>query len=207
MHLNNWRKKRYNLSAHPIHPKAMGTIHRQGYPNPHGAAGYGCAAPAGFAPEAGRISRRIPGPDDSFSQHFAHAFLCRLGNYPIVASSGPQHTAKNGCAFLCGRGYVAGTIYCFYAGLGRIERIVYLTYFLSGTIIALFSFCLHLKSSGMAGPLLMLGLEVNPWFFLGFMLLGIVFWSSLCLRRHTAGELLLGAGTTMGIILLLQQIL
>lgn len=104
-------------------------------------------------------------------------------------------------------GYVAGTIYCFYAGLGRIERIVYLTYFLSGTIIALLSFCLHLKSSGMAGPLLMLGLEVNPWFFLGFMLLGIVFWSSLCLRRHTAGELLLRAGTTMGIILLLQQIL
>lgn len=108
-------------------------------------------------------------------------------------------------------GYVAGTIYCFCAGLGRMERIVYLTYFLSGIIIALFSFCLRLKSSGhasgMAGPLLMLGLEVSPWFFLGFMLLGIVFWSSLCLRRHTAGELLLGAGTTMGIILLLQLIL
>ena len=59
----------------------------------------------------------------------------------------------------------------------------------------------------MAGPILVLGLEASPWFFLGFGLLGIVFWSSLRLGRHTARELVLGAATPMVFIALLSMIL
>lgn len=108
-------------------------------------------------------------------------------------------------------GYVAGTAYCLGAGLGRVETIIYLTYLFSGALIAVFSACLHVKSSGhacgMAGPILVLGLEASPWFFLGFALLGVVFWSSLRLRRHTAQELILGAATPMLLIGLLSLLL
>lgn len=107
-------------------------------------------------------------------------------------------------------GYVAGVVYCLAAGLGRVEQTIYLTYFFSGALIAILSAC-HLKSSGhacgMAGPILVLGLEASPWFFLGFGLLGIVFWSSLRLGRHTARELVLGAATPMVFIALLSMIL
>ena len=58
-------------------------------------------------------------------------------------------------------GYVAGVVYCLAAGLGRVERIIYLTYFFSGVLIAILSAC-HLKSSGHACGISVSGRRTGP---------------------------------------------
>lgn len=74
--------------------------------------------------------------------------------------------------------------------------LVYLCYIFSGTLIAIFTKCLKIKSSGhaagTAGPITILVLRVSPWFFLGYLLLIPVYCSSLRLKRHTMKELLWG---------------
>lgn len=94
-------------------------------------------------------------------------------------------------------GYVGGALYSVLAARPVEEQIVFFTYLISGALIALFSFAFHIKSSGHAcgasGPAAMLAYRVSPWFLLGYLLLIPVWQSSLRLKRHTAGELLLGA--------------
>ena len=94
-------------------------------------------------------------------------------------------------------GYLLGTVYCLASGGSQTELFMYLSYVICGVLIALFSFVFHLKSSGHAcgvsGPAAMLAYRVSPWFLLGYLLLIPVWQSSLRLKRHTAGELLLGA--------------
>lgn len=94
-------------------------------------------------------------------------------------------------------GYLGVALYGVLAARPVEEQIVFFTYLISGALIALFSFVFHIKSSGHAcgvsGPAAMLAYRVNPWFLLGYLLLIPVWQSSLRLKRHTAGELLLGA--------------
>ena len=94
-------------------------------------------------------------------------------------------------------GYLGVALYGVLAARPVEEQIVFFTYLISGALIALFSFVFHIKSSGHAcgvsGPAAMLAYRVSPWFLLGYLLLIPVWQSSLRLKRHTAGELLLGA--------------
>lgn len=94
-------------------------------------------------------------------------------------------------------GYLGVALYGVLAARPVEEQIVFFTYLISGALIALFSFVFHIKSSGHAcgvsGPTAMLAYRVSPWFLLGYLLLIPVWQSSLRLKRHTAGELLLGA--------------
>lgn len=108
-------------------------------------------------------------------------------------------------------GYVTGTAYCLLNGLHGMELCIFLSYLLSGAVIALLSFCFRFKcsghASGMAGPITLLGMQVSPVFFLCYLLLIPVFVSSLQLKRHSKEELVAGALTPTLLLLLLVPIL
>lgn len=108
-------------------------------------------------------------------------------------------------------GYVTGTAYCLLNNLHGMELCIFLSYLLSGAVIALLSFCFRFKcsghASGMAGPITLLGMQVSPVFFLCYLLLIPVFVSSLQLKRHSKEELVAGALTPALLLLLLVPIL
>jgi hypothetical protein len=111
----------------------------------------------------------------------------------------------------CVAGYIGGSLYCL-LGEGTAEQlIVYLTYLISGVLIALFSYGFKVKgsghASGVAGPVAMLVYRSGPWYLLGAAVLAAVFWSSLKLGRHTWTQLLLGSAFPVAALVLLVQIL
>ena len=77
------------------------------------------------------------------------------------------------------------------------ERVLYLTYLLSGVAIAFSSFLLKKKSSGhacgIAGPVALLAYYVHPLYLLGLLLLLPVGYASLKMKRHTLPQLISGA--------------
>lgn len=94
-------------------------------------------------------------------------------------------------------GYIAGTAYSFVSGGSSGERVMYLTYLLSGIMIALSSFILKRKSSGHAcgisGPVTLLTYYLSPFCALGYFLLIPVFEASLKMKRHTLSQLISGS--------------
>lgn len=94
-------------------------------------------------------------------------------------------------------GYILGCVVSFGFSPARIEKIVYLTYALSGVLIALFSGVLKIKASGhacgVAGPIAALTYFISPYFLFGTLLFAAVCYSSLQLKRHTLSQLILGA--------------
>lgn len=93
-------------------------------------------------------------------------------------------------------GYFAGFFYSVFFGGATVECVVIGTYLLSGLLIGVCSL-FHFKASGHAcgesGPIAMLCYWLGPWFFLGYGLLAVVFWSSLKLKRHNVAQLLVGS--------------
>ena len=108
-------------------------------------------------------------------------------------------------------GYVTGTAYCLLNSLHGMELCIFLSYLLSGAVVALLSFCFRFKcsghASGMAGPITLLGMLISPVFFFCYLLLIPVFVSSLQLKRHSKEELVAGALTPALLLLLLVPIL
>ena len=94
-------------------------------------------------------------------------------------------------------GYIGGIVYSLAAGLGHAEIIVFLTYLLSGILIAVTSYVFKIRSSGhacgVAGPIAMIVFRIGSWGWLGLFLMPLVIWSSLSLKRHTVSELLSGS--------------
>lgn len=93
-------------------------------------------------------------------------------------------------------GYILGFVYAVAFGGATIECIVIGTYLFSGILIALSS-VFHFKASGHAcgesGPIAMLCYCLGPWFIFGYLFLAAVFWSSLKLKRHSLGQLIVGS--------------
>lgn len=91
-------------------------------------------------------------------------------------------------------GYAAGLIVSLVGPSTKTERMLYLCYIFSGVLIAFFSRCLHVKSSGhaagTAGSVSMLVLRVSPWFLLAYLLLIPVYLSSLKLERHARWQMI-----------------
>ena len=79
--------------------------------------------------------------------------------------------------------------------LGYLEKVVFGTYLISGTTLAVCTL-LHFKASGhtcgCSGPIAALSIFINPWFLVGYVLLTPIIWSSIRLKRHTALQLLAG---------------
>lgn len=94
-------------------------------------------------------------------------------------------------------GYITGTVCSFASGGSEGERVLYLTYLLSGIMIALSSFILKRKSSGHAcgisGPVTLLTYYLSPLCALGYFLLIPVFEASLKMKRHTLSQLISGS--------------
>lgn len=94
-------------------------------------------------------------------------------------------------------GYSAGLLY---AVVGKVEKglfEIYMAYFLTCAVLLFFNKVLHQKASGHAagivGPLLFLIWFTGIWMIpVTLIIYGLVFWSSVALRRHTPGEFVLG---------------
>ena len=80
-------------------------------------------------------------------------------------------------------GYIGGLLFSLAANAADGERVLYLTYLLSGVAIAFSSFLLKKKSSGhacgIAGPVALLAYYVHPLYLLGLLLLLPVGYASL----------------------------
>lgn len=93
-------------------------------------------------------------------------------------------------------GYVGGFLYALLFDGAATELVLYGTYVLSGLAIGvgtLAGFKISGHACGCSGPLAMLATFVSPWFLAGYCLLPFIFWSSRCLGRHSAAQLLTGA--------------
>ena len=94
-------------------------------------------------------------------------------------------------------GYIGGLLFSLAANAADGERVLYLTYLLSGVAIAFSSFVLKKKSSGhacgIAGPVALLAYYVHPLYLLGLLLLLPVGYASLKMKRHTLPQLISGA--------------
>lgn len=105
-------------------------------------------------------------------------------------------------------GYVIGFLIANLGGTG-FERVLFDSYLLSGVILAVCT-KLHFKASGhtcgCSGPIAALGMFVAPWFFLGYILLTPVVWSSLKLKRHTAAQCVVGAVIPVACILFFRAL-
>lgn len=150
------------------------------------------------------ISMRCSGYFSGSSLIWGICFLCifPLLSYPLwrilPALYKRGRSSQRALATLfCVLGYVGGIVYCLITHAPRAEFLVFLTYLLSGSLIAVFSYVFKMKCSGHAcgvvGPIAMLLYTVGSWGWLGLLLVPLVFWSSLTLKRHTLSELILGS--------------
>ena len=107
-------------------------------------------------------------------------------------------------------GYLMGTLFALLGGGTRIEIIVYLTYLISGTLMAVLSFGFRFKASGhacgAAGPFAMLAYSLSPWWLLGFLLMVPIFISSISLGRHNLGQLFAGAAVSVSALIIAVQL-
>lgn len=94
-------------------------------------------------------------------------------------------------------GYIGGI---FHAVIGSVSTglwVIYLTYFISGLGVLVFNKLLRIRASGhacgVAGPIALLVYHLGPAALIGFLLLALVFYSSLKIKRHTLSQLLIGS--------------
>lgn len=94
-------------------------------------------------------------------------------------------------------GYIIGTAYSFLSKCSSGEKVLYLTYLLSGVVIAANSFIFKRKSSGHAcgisGPVTLLVYYLSPAYALGYLLLIPVFIASVKMKRHTPHQFISGS--------------
>lgn len=149
---------------------------------------------------------------------FIFLALIQLTAYPISYMKPFKDKGRDGqrnLAFIIGLiGYSLGLTYAFIANVDYKLKVLYLTYFISIVILFFINKVLKIKASGhmcsITGPL------VGLLYFIGLVSLipclifyGLVFFSSLYLKRHTINEMILGTLTVVasfGITLLILLI-
>lgn len=94
-------------------------------------------------------------------------------------------------------GYLCGLAYSLLLAPNKVLSIVYLTYLLSGVIIALFTRFTPLKASGHAcgivGPATVIICYVSWWGLLLLIPYTLTFFSSVRMKRHSVTEYLIGS--------------
>ena len=104
-------------------------------------------------------------------------------------------------------GYIGGMLFALLTSASVGERVLYLTYLLSG--VAFSSFVLKKKSSGhacgIAGPVALLAYYIHPLYLLGLLLLLPVGYASLKMKRHTLPQLI--SGSVIPILCLFASVL
>ena len=93
-------------------------------------------------------------------------------------------------------GYIGGALFVLFTHCTKIETAIYGTYLLSGLSLAVCT-ALRFKASahtcGCSGPIAGLSYFISPWFLLGYILLGVVSWASIRLKRHSTMQLIGGS--------------
>ena len=116
--------------------------------------------------------------------------------FPAYRDKG--RTGQRNLAFLFTiAGYSAGLLYAVIGRVGQGLLEIYIAYFLTCAALLIVNKALHQKASGHAagivGPLLFFIRFVGLWMIpVTLTIYGLVFWSSVELRRHTPGEFILG---------------
>ncbi len=104
--------------------------------------------------------------------------------------------------YISGVSYLAVFIYGFAAGTGNNPKLVYTGYFMSVVILLVANKIFHVRASGHAcsvsGPLVYTAYFLGAWgIVVGVALWGIILWASLCMKRHTLTEFILGTLTCL----------
>lgn len=94
-------------------------------------------------------------------------------------------------------GYLFGFCVAILTGAPALEMVIFSTYLMSVLLIVVTYFLFKEKASGHScstfGPLCMLCYTFGLFWLFGFVVLGVVFYSSIVLKRHTVRQLFLGA--------------
>lgn len=147
---------------------------------------------------------QLDGAFTSLGHYFAA--LCFLSflplmSYPVCAAvpslrqKGRKAERNLGLIFSV-VGYIGGILFCLFTESTPIEKLLYVSYFVSGLGLALCTL-IHFKASahtcGCSGPIIMLAVFVSPWFLMGYLLLAAVIWASRSLDRHSIAQLVGGS--------------
>lgn len=94
-------------------------------------------------------------------------------------------------------GYTIGFLTALILDFTKTQKVIYLTYLLSGLLVGFFSYILKVKASGhmcgLSGPVAVIIYIFGPLYIVVFLLMAAVIWASLKLRRHSLSELVLGS--------------
>jgi hypothetical protein len=111
--------------------------------------------------------------------------------------------------WMAGIGYCFGIATAAFMSVTREMWIIYLTYLISGILIILFNKVFKVKASGhacgVAGPIFTSICFLGPLAWLSFIILAAVYRASLCMKRHSKSELLIG--TAIPALALLMSLL
>ncbi|MEG1500060.1 MAG: hypothetical protein RR400_03240, partial [Clostridia bacterium] len=92
-----------------------------------------------------------------------------------------------------------GGIFAIATSAPSLEIVIYVTYFITALILGALTLFAHKKVSGhtcgVTGPVAMLSILVSPYFLFGLILVGLVYYSSMALKRHTFLQLFIGSLT------------
>lgn len=93
-------------------------------------------------------------------------------------------------------GYLLGIISALCFGVTKYLLMIYLTYLFSGILILLFNRVLKVRASGhacgVAGPIAILIYLLDFTAIFSIIILALVYWASLVMKRHTWSELIWG---------------
>lgn len=93
-------------------------------------------------------------------------------------------------------GYALGIILSFALPFSDGTKMIFICYSVAGLLIFLFTKFSGIKASGhtcgVAGPILYLTYFLGAYALFGVIILALVYWSSLCMKRHTPKELIWG---------------
>lgn len=111
-------------------------------------------------------------------------------------------------------GYILGLLFAVILCAPKGVLTIYLSYMLSGSMVALANKAIRFRASGhacgVAGPFILLVYFGQAAGYLGIPVLGLVYMASLSMKRHTWAELLVGTAipfAALGIILLFHSVL
>ena len=94
-------------------------------------------------------------------------------------------------------GYILGIIVALATGTKGILLVIYLTYLFSGILLLFVNKVLKVRASGHAGgvsgPLAVIIMVFGPVGLFGLIVLGLMCWASLVLKRHTLAQLIAGS--------------
>ena len=97
-------------------------------------------------------------------------------------------------------GYLIGLAVSYMLKAPREEMMIMLSYAMSGSILALFNL-FHIKASGHAcgvgGPCILCSYFLGGWGWLILLLIPLIFWARLHMKRHRFSELVIGASISM----------